>query len=829
MAISLLLLVGAVAESNLCKGDECRLMVDDMETYVYWNEPGSYIYVDWRDGKSNCTAGSGNETGANVDRNILHDDPGPVLNGIKSMKYDYDNDGLVHNPCTMELERREYLYSKIEAQTANLDSGIGSDWSMAKVLQLSLHGLEGNNVTEPLWVQLQDGTKAYGAKVFYPNLWDLADEEWHTWEISLADFGVDLTNVVSIVIGIGNEGTNVPGGQGTLYFDDILLSCDISIPASKPSPSDGAWCVDPNVVLSWSGWSEEALHDVYIGTDRAAVANATTDSPEYKGDEVGTTYSAFGLEPCTKHYWRIDEVYGETVVAGDVWSFRTEGEDCCRCVKPPEGMVAWWPLDETGGNIARDLANDNDGMWVGSPRPVAGAVDGALYFDDRSDYIEVPDDPSLNFGEGDFSVDAWLRTSATSGSRVILDKRVESYRGYLMYLRSGDLSFQLADGRGTNYRSELFVADGEWHHVAVTVDRDDPNGLRLYVDGISETRDPTERTGNLSNGGNLLIAASCLGISSQFNGAIDEVELFNVALDADDVIDIFEAGGGGKCKCEPAPQYKDDIKWSQPPEISNVGCINGWDEVSDFNSGPIVADDWLCRDGRPIKGIHWWGSFVGWTEQKLPPVVPGAFHIGIWTDVPDPDPNNPDSLSHPGDLVWEKICETFVWSYAGCDVDPRGEATEYHSCFKFDQLLSPDEWFYQAANTEDGTVYWLSIAAIYNPADYSDPNFYPWGWKTRPHFYNDNSVGIDTLEGDRWPPAIGNVWGSGEAIEYPEGTSWDTAFVLATNREYEPKRTFWRDDVSRRTDLERDGVINFKDLAVLVSRWAEEADVAWSP
>ncbi|MHC4745104.1 MAG: DUF7901 domain-containing protein, partial [Planctomycetota bacterium] len=303
------------------------------------------------------------------------------------------------------------------------------------------------------------------------------------------------------------------------------------------------------------------------------------------------------------------------------------------------------------------------------------------------------------------------------------------------------------------------------------------------------------------------------------------VELFDLALDANDVIAIFESGSGGKCKCKPAPRYKDDIKWSQPPQIDNTGCINGWDEVSDFNDGPIVADDWLCKDDRPIKDIHWWGSFVGWTDHNLPPIVPDAFHIGIWTDVPDPEPNNPYTISHPNKLVWENIFDSFAWSYAGCDIDPRREDTEYHSCFKFDQFLSQDEWFHQDPNGDDETVYWLSIAAIYSPDDYTDPNFYPWGWKTRPHFYNDDAARITTLQGDNWPPAIGDVWKGGQPIRYPEDTSWDMAFALTTNREYEPKKTFWTDDVSRRADLEPDGVINFKDLAVLISRWAEEDDV----
>jgi hypothetical protein len=42
--------------------------------------------------------------------------------------------------------------------------------------------------------------------------------------IDLAVFGVDLTNVNTITIGIGTKNAPAPGGgQGTIYFDDIRL------------------------------------------------------------------------------------------------------------------------------------------------------------------------------------------------------------------------------------------------------------------------------------------------------------------------------------------------------------------------------------------------------------------------------------------------------------------------------------------------------------------------------------------------------------------------------------------------------------------------------
>jgi hypothetical protein len=48
--------------------------------------------------------------------------------------------------------------------------------------------------------------------------------KWTEWVIDLVAFGVDLTNVNTITIGIGTKDVPAPGGgTGTVYVDDIRL------------------------------------------------------------------------------------------------------------------------------------------------------------------------------------------------------------------------------------------------------------------------------------------------------------------------------------------------------------------------------------------------------------------------------------------------------------------------------------------------------------------------------------------------------------------------------------------------------------------------------
>ncbi len=257
---------------------------------------------------------------------------------------------------------------------------------------------------------------------------------------------------------------------------------------------------------------------------------------------------------------------------------------------------------------------------------------------------------------------------------------------------------------------------------------------------------------------------------------------------------------------------KNFIKWSQPPVEIEQGLINGWDEQSLYWQRPIMADDWECSDERPVTDIHWWGSFIGWTQPTLPPVLPTAFHIGIWTDVPDPNLLNPQDYSHPGTLIWENTCTSWVWNFAGFDVDPQERPErENESCFQFNQLLSQDEWFWQEPNGSNGKrVYWLSIAAIYPQGHQVQ---FPFGWKTRPHFYNDDAVrtemAIDPMGQNIWPPVIGSQWLDGMPIEYPAGTSWDLAFELTTN---EPK-------APASADLDFSGFVDLADFALFAQQW----------
>ncbi len=243
------------------------------------------------------------------------------------------------------------------------------------------------------------------------------------------------------------------------------------------------------------------------------------------------------------------------------------------CVAPPVSMTAWWPFDEPAGPTAADLAGSeqNNGTYQPAlgPTPQPGKVAYSLCFDGVDDRVDVPDAADLDLDTGDFTIDTWIRTTAGQGIQTIVDKRdaAPAARGYAFFLFNGRVALQMATGAGsnncstspasacTNYFGTTTpnIADGLWHHVAVTVDRNNPQGGVFYVDGqpFPATFDPTIRAQSLGNTAGARIGERAQSATGQarLQGCLDELEVFKRALSATEIKSIFDAGSAGKCKC----------------------------------------------------------------------------------------------------------------------------------------------------------------------------------------------------------------------------------------------------------------------------------------
>ena len=191
-------------------------------------------------------------------------------------------------------------------------------------------------------------------------------------------------------------------------------------------------------------------------------------------------------------------------------------------------LISHWKLDETSGTNVEDSVGDNDGTSANdtSTMTVTGKINNALEFNGGDDFITVSDDASLNFGTGDFTLVAWIKTSAGGLNRYIINKEVAGETYYSLLLYDGIPYFFVANipdefiAQGTDD-----LRDGLWHHIVGV--RNQTNVL-IYVDGVlkdSQSATPI----SADNAADAYLGCS-LGISSFFDGSIDDVRIYDEAL-----------------------------------------------------------------------------------------------------------------------------------------------------------------------------------------------------------------------------------------------------------------------------------------------------------
>ena len=171
----------------------------------------------------------------------------------------------------------------------------------------------------------------------------------------------------------------------------------------SPDPSNGAVDIKQTPILTWTPGVYAASHQVYFGTDKEAVRNADTGSPEYKGtgDLGSESYDPGKLEWDSTYYWRIDEANNantDSPWVGPVWSFTTAN---FLIVDDFESYNDLDPADPESNRIFNAWLDGYDdptnGSLVGSDNPPfaeqtivhSGNQSMPLYYDNSVGYSEA--------------------------------------------------------------------------------------------------------------------------------------------------------------------------------------------------------------------------------------------------------------------------------------------------------------------------------------------------------------------------------------------------------------------------------------------------------
>ena len=181
---------------------EDYVVIDGFESYneIPDTEEGSnLVYNTWSDGYGNETVNG--STFGYVSGNSLETDN--VNSGDQSVALGYNNTTATYSEVTVNIA----------------DLGISGDWTVDNLNALSLWFYGGQNnvvIGQMMYIKLN------GVKVEYDGqMSDLTQPTWQEWDIDLDTFGIDLSNVTELSIGVEKTGT--ASGSGSLLIDDLRL------------------------------------------------------------------------------------------------------------------------------------------------------------------------------------------------------------------------------------------------------------------------------------------------------------------------------------------------------------------------------------------------------------------------------------------------------------------------------------------------------------------------------------------------------------------------------------------------------------------------------
>jgi hypothetical protein len=223
------------------------------------------------------------------------------------------------------------------------------------------------------------------------------------------------------------------------------------------------------------------------------------------------------------------------------------------------GIVGWWAGDGT----AMDTIAGNNGQLAGDAGYAAAIVHDGFHFDGFGDYIEIPDSAALKPQR--ISVEAWVRFDSLDtpivsqfgapGLQYILFKknsRVFNFEGYaLRKQREAGVErfvFNVGDinGGGTTSPavSTTQVTTGQFYHVVGTYDG---SHVRLYVNGALESETPVSVLIDYATRPVFIGTSGETVFDGKLDGVVDEATIYNRALGAAEVADLYAAGSAGKC------------------------------------------------------------------------------------------------------------------------------------------------------------------------------------------------------------------------------------------------------------------------------------------
>lgn len=203
-------------------------------------------------------------------------------------------------------------------------------------------------------------------------------------------------------------------------------------------------------------------------------------------------------------------------------------------------LVGYWQFS---GDPNDSTSYGHDGTLQGD----ASTSEDILELDGTGDYVEVADDAHFRFTQPDaFSICFWARADSSSGGYVLSKMRetncYDRKFGYQAYHSSSQFRFVIeksCTGSTIVSTSASSAPADAWYHVVMVYDNND---MKVYLDGVQDGSGTfAYDTGSTYPDKAMAIGARSYDatVTSYFDGQIDDVMIYDVALEAWEVRQLY--------------------------------------------------------------------------------------------------------------------------------------------------------------------------------------------------------------------------------------------------------------------------------------------------
>jgi len=228
-----------------------------------------------------------------------------------------------------------------------------------------------------------------------------------------------------------------------------------------------------------------------------------------------------------------------------------------------EGLVAYLAFNEGSGGVAGDSSGRGNNGTIVNAEWVDGVFGKALSFNGVDTYVEIPYNDDFNMSAG-ITLAAWIKIDhlplEPAPWRVIINAQKSAYGPYLLQASTFEdrsvYEFSMSLGGEWNWNVSGSEETTEWTHLVGTYDG---TASRIYVN--TELDAEKEMSGNIdANVAEGVVIGHFYGNDGRwFHGLIDEVAIYNRAISADEIGDMYTGGSMASVN----PESKAAVTWGE--------------------------------------------------------------------------------------------------------------------------------------------------------------------------------------------------------------------------------------------------------------------------